>query len=149
MFLFIVEPREEHRTSWCSVCDITGYAHFSAQTVMSPNKHNQVNNCATSSTDLLLERGPYGRILLDTTRSPLLMWCGFSSNSPKNSQGTLRALKKETDCKFCYVPTVVVLLHFLDLIIWERHFVEGTAEITICKSCWNIFRSQMLTFYWN
>ena len=51
------------------MCDVTGYEHFSAQTVMSPNKNNQVNTCGTSSIDLLLERGPYGRILLDTTQS--------------------------------------------------------------------------------
>lgn len=62
-----------NRPLWCSMCDVTGYEHFSAQTVMSPNKNNQVNTCGASSIDLLLERGPYGRILLDTPRSPLLI----------------------------------------------------------------------------
>lgn len=66
MFLFIVEIRRHHRTSWCSVCDTKGCAHFSGQTVVSPSK--QVNSCATSSIDLVLERGTCGRILLGIPR---------------------------------------------------------------------------------
>jgi len=39
--------------------------------VMSPNnKHKQVNNFATSSVDLILERGSHGGIPLDTDGSP-------------------------------------------------------------------------------
>ena len=47
---------------------------LSVQMVMSPNnKYEQVNNFATSSVDLILERGSHGGILPDTHGSPLLM----------------------------------------------------------------------------
>lgn len=85
---------------------------------MSPNnKYEQVNNFATSSIDLILERGiswkdPAGHSLITIINVMYLI-----RQFVQTLSRTLRALKKETDFKPCYVATVVILLYSLDLTI--------------------------------
>lgn len=144
---YIIEIKRNHRSPWCSACGTMGCTHsFSAPGDVSNNKYEQVNNFATSSIHLIKEilwRDPARHLWITIINVMYLI-----KQSVQRFSRTLRALKKETDFKPCYVATVVILLYSLDLI--EREKIRGTAEITICKSsCWNVFKSQTPTSYWN